>query len=392
MRDCFFELRKNGATGVDKVDFKSYEENLRANISALVERLKRKSYRANLIKRVYIPKGDGKFRPLGIPTLEDKMLQRCVAKILNAMYEPIFRPTSYGFRPRIGALTAVSTLSLNLNRGKFGWVIDADIEAFFDNINHDKLIEMLELKINDSAFIRLIRKWLKAGILDTDGKVLHPITGTPQGGIVSPILSNIYLHYVLDLWYEKVVKTHCQSDSNYIRYADDTVWVFRFKSDALAVQYELKKRLEKFGLKLSETKTKLLKFSRFGKDKNERFDFLGFEFYWGISRKTERPTVKKRTSRKKLYAAVQNFKDWIRKNRHKRITKTMKTLSRKLHGYWNYYGVPGNYDSLNIFYCEVLRSMHKWLNRRSGRKSYNWRGLKDLFNDFSIPRPRITQV
>jgi len=388
LRECFYLLRKDGAVGVDKVDFYTYESNLTENIKDLVERLKRKSYKARLIRRTYIPKGEGKFRPLGIPILEDKLLQLAVSKILNAIWEPQFLKCSFGYRPKLSPKLAVKELSGSLQGGRFGWIIDADIEGFFDNIDHEKLIKMVEHKISDTPFVRLIRKWLKAGILDTDGMVIHPATGTPQGGIVSPILSNIYLHYVLDLWYEKGAKQWCEGDSNYIRFADDTVWAFQYKRDAQACLNALKERLAEFGLKLSESKTKLIKFSRFGEGGNERFDFLGFEFHWDKSRKGNM-VVKKRTSRKKLLAAKANFKEWFQKNRHKKITKSMETLARKLQGYWNYYGITGNYDSLQAYYYFVVRTVHKWLNRRSGRKSYNWAGIKELFIAFKIPKPKV---
>ena len=386
--ESFFELRKSGATGVDDVDFESYKNDLEANVTNLVDRLKRKAYRAKLVKRVYISKGDGTFRPLGILTLEDKMLQKGVAKILNAIYEPIFLPTSFGFRPNIGAKDAVNDLKLGLQYGRFTWVLDSDIKSFFTDINHDWLVKMLELKIDDRAFVSLIVKWLKAGVLEPDGKVIHPITGTPQGGIVSPILANLYLHYVLDLWFEKEVKQNCKGDVRYIRYADDTVWAFQYKSDADAVYNALKERLAKFGLKLSESKTKLIQFNRFKGKKNGRFDFLGFEFRWDTNRK-KKMQIKLRTSRKKLRGSIQNYKDWIKKNRHRKITSLMITLRRKMVGYYNYYGVPCNIESLEIFYTKVYWSTYKWLNRRSGRKSYTATGVTDLFKDFNIPTPRI---
>jgi len=388
---CFYQLRKNGATGVDKVDFKTYEVNLQENVAALVDRLKRKVYKARLVKRVYIPKGNGRTRPLGILVLEDKLLQLCASKVLNAIYEEDFLKTSFAFRPGLSAKDALVNLSMDLQYGSFGWIIDADIEGYFDNIDHDWLVKMLEERINDKSFIRLIRKWLKAGILEPDGQLLHPVTGIPQGGSVSPILSNVYLHYVLDLWFEKRIKPACEGKVKYLRYADDSVWAFQYRREAVKYLDEMKKRLEKFGLKLSEHKTRLIRFSRFGEDNNDRFDFLGFEFYWDINFKGK-PQIKKRTSRKKLQSSIQNFTDWIKINRHKRISIIMKTLKRKLLGYWNYYGIPGNSDSIWCFYNTVVYLTHKWLNRRSGRKSYNWQGMYDLYNDFKIIRPFIKPI
>ena len=386
--ESFYELRKSGATGVDKVDFKSYETDLTVNVTNLVDRLKRKSYRAKLVKRVYIPKGDGKFRPLGILTLEDKMLQKGVAKILNAIYEPVFLHTSFGFRPNIGAKDAVNDLKIGLQYGRFTWVLDSDIESFFTDINHDWLVKMLELKIDDRAFISLIIKWLKAGVLEPNGEIKHPITGTPQGGIVSPILANVYLHYVLDLWFEKEVKPNCKGDVRYIRYADDTVLAFQYKSDAEAIYSALKERLAKFSLKLSESKTKLIQFNRFKGSKNGRFDFLGFEFRWDTNYK-KKMQIKLRTSRKKLRGSIKSYKDWIKRYRHSKISTLMITLRRKLVGYYNYYGVPCNIKSLEVFYTKVYWLTYKWLNRRSGRKSYTATGVLELFKDFNIPKPTI---
>ncbi len=388
LTECFYLLRKDGATGVDKVDFKSYGENLAENISNLVERLKRKSYKAKLIKRTYIPKGEGKTRPLGIPVLEDKLLQRAVALILNSIWEPQFLKYSFGYRPKLSAISAVKYLSGEIQGGKFGWVIDADIEGFFDNINHEKMIEMLEHKIDDSPLVRLIQKWLKAGILEPNGEVIHPETGTPQGGIVSPVLANIYLHYVIDLWYDKRIKPNCRGASTYIRYADDTVNAFQYRGEATAYLSALKERLADFGLRLSESKTKLIRFSRFGLGENKRFDFLGFEFHWDKSRKGNM-VVKKRTSRKKLQEAKRKFKVWFRNNRDTKISGLMETLARKLRGYWNYYGITGNYESLKTYYDFVIRIVYKWLNRRSGRKSYNWAGIKELLEAFKVPKPKI---
>ncbi len=386
--ESFYELRKSGATGVDEIDFDTYKENLSANVRNLVDRLKRKAYRAKLVKRVYIPKGDGKLRPLGILTIEDKMLQRGVAKILNAIYEPIFLPTSFGFRPNIGAKDAVNDLKLGLQYGRFSWVLDSDIESFFTDIDHEWLIKMLELKIDDRAFVSLIAKWLKAGVLEPDGEIANPTAGTPQGGIVSPILANVYLHYVLDLWFDKEVKPQCKGDVRYIRYADDTVWAFQYKAEAEAVFCALKERLAKFGLKLSESKTTLIQFNRFKGEKNKRFDFLGFEFRWDTNYKKQMQ-VKLRTSRKKLRGSIKNYTDWIKRKRHTKISTLMIKLRQKLVGYYNYYGVSCNIKSLEVFYKKVYWLTYKWLNRRSGRKSYTAAGVYELFKDFNIPKPSI---
>ncbi len=388
LTECFRKLRRNGAVGVDEVDFNSYGMNLQVNITDLVDRLKRKTYRTKLVKRVYIPKSDGKKRPLGIVVLEDKLVQLAVSKILGAIWEPLFLPSSFGFRPKLGAKDAVENLKIGLQFGRFTWVLDADIKGFFDNIDHDWLVKMLELKINDGALIRLIVKWLKAGILEPDGTVVHPATGAPQGGIISPILANIYLHYVLDLWFEKEIKPRCKGDVKYVRYADDTVLAFQLKADANGTLLMLKERLAKFGLKLAEDKTKLVQFNRFKGEKNKRFDFLGFEFRWDVNFQAK-PQTKLRTSRKKMNASIREYKDWIKRNRSVKPTPLMCLIRRKLIGHWNYFNVPCNSDSLAQYYRAVFRLTFKWLNRRSGRKSYTWMGLKELFKQFNIVIPKV---
>lgn len=389
--ECFYQLRKSGATGVDKVDFKTYESSLQENVADLVDRLKRKVYKAKLVKRVYIPKGNGKLRPLGILTLEDKLLQLCASKIMNAIYEADFLPTSFGYRPNRCAHDAINDASVSLQFGSFAWVIDVDIEGFFDNIDHAWLIKMLEHRINDGAFIRLIKKWLRAGILEPDGRIIDPTTGTPQGGIVSPILANVYLHYVLDLWYEKKIKPECKGKSKFIRFADDCIWAFQYLKEAENCLDSMKERLKKFGLKVSESKTRLIRFTKFNPNDSDRFDFLGFEFYWGKD-SSDNPHLQKRTSRKKLSKAIATFKEWIKDNRHKRITAIMRTLRRKLIGYFNYFAVPCNFKSVVVFYKSTLKIFHKWLNRRSGRRSYTWVGVSELYKAFEIPYPKIKPI
>jgi len=387
---CFHQLRKSAAPGVDKVDYYEYRRNLDSNIHDLVERLKQKRYRAKLVRRRYIPKSPGKYRPLGIPAIEDKLLQLGVAKILSAIYEQDFLDCSYGFREGIGPLNAVQDLTLDLQYGSFGWIVDADIKGFFDNIDHEWMIRMLEERIDDRAFINLIRKWLKAGILETDGKVVHPATGTPQGGIVSPVLANIYLHYALDLWFEKCIKPVCKGKVIIVRYADDFVCAFQYKREADKFYRDLAARLAKFGLEVSTEKTRIIRFSRFKLENNEGFDFLGFEYRWGINSKGK-AQVKRRTSRKKLKSSIASFTQWIKESRNQRKKKLFRTLASKYRGYWNYYGVRGNSASLKAFYDQTLDILFKSLNRRSQRRSYNWKGFKEVLKHFAIPSPRITE-
>ena len=270
---CWQDLNKDAASGVDEVTAQAYEENLEANILSLAERLKTKRYRAKLVRRSYIPKENGKERPLGIPALEDKLVQLACAKLLTSIYEADFLENSYGYRPRRSAKDAVSDLRFNLQYGKYGYIVEADIKGFFDHMDHDWLLRMLKERIDDAAFLNLIRKWLKAGILDTDGKVIHPETGSPQG-VVSPVLANVYLHYALDLWMEKVVKPRCEGEVYLCRYADDFICAFRYKREAERFYEALKGRLAKFGLTLAEKKTRIIPFSRFRKEEGRYFEFL----------------------------------------------------------------------------------------------------------------------
>jgi RNA-directed DNA polymerase len=387
--DSWRYLKKDAACGVDRISAREYEKNLEGNIRSLVERLKRKGYRAKLVRRQYIPKGKGKYRPLGIPAIEDKLLQKAVSRILETIYEQEFLVYSFGYRPNLGAQDAVGELTYELQFGWFGYVVDADITSFFDNLDHDWLIKMLSLRIRDDAFLRLIRKWLKAGILDTDGQVIHPATGTPQGGIVSPVLANIYLHYVLDLWYEKVVKPR-SGNTYFCRYADDFVCLFRYQEEAERFYRELPKRLGKFGLSISQEKTRIVRFTKHRMQDKSRFDFLGFEFRWAKNR-SGKPQVKRRTSRKKFRQALRNFTEWCRHSRNLPLRLLFSTLNSKLHGYYNYYGIIDNSKSMWSFYYNLVRVLFKWLNRRSQRRSYNWQGFNVMLKHYKLERPRITE-
>ena len=391
LRVCFYRLRKDAASGVDGVSFQDYEKNLEANLVDLVERLKRKAYRARMVRRKYIPKSPGKLRPLGIPSLEDKLLQMAVTQILMAIYEEDFLECSYGYRLGQGPHDAVRALTDQMHWGKYNFVVEADIKGFFDNIQHDQLLEMLEERIDDGALLGLIRKWLRAGILEEDGKVIHPATGTPQGGIVSPVLANVYLHCVLDRWFEEEVQRGNQGRCELCRFADDFVACFEFRHEAAAFERALKERLAEFGLEVAEEKTQMLRFGRNGGSHNGRFDFLGFEFRWEADRKG-RPTVKRRTARKKFRASVQGMREWIKSHRSEKISKLMKTLAAKLRGTWNYYGLIGNGRSLSQFYYETCRTVYYWLNRRSQRRSYTWANFNRLLHRFEMPKPRIMEI
>lgn len=390
LKDSWQHIRKSAAYGIDQVSAKEYEQDLEENIHQLVRGLKQKRYRAKLVRRRYIPKGDGKFRPLGIPATQDKLLQLAVKRILEKIYEQDFLDCSYGYRPNISAHDAVDKLTAKLQFGEYHYVVEADIKGFFDHLSHEWLLKMLAERIDDKALLWLITKWLKAGVLDTDGKVLHPATGTPQGGIVSPLLANVYLHYALDIWFQKVVIPCCGGEACLIRYADDFVCAFERQEDAQRFYEALGKRLGKFGLELSGDKTRIIPFSPKRRSSGTSFDFLGFEFRWGKDR-TGKPRVRRRTARKNLRNSLKRFNEWCKKNRYLRLPDLFKQLNAKLRGYFNYYGVIGNYPSLKLFFYKVIRLLMKHLNQRSQRRSYNWAGFQQLIEHFGIVRPRITR-
>lgn len=390
LRWCFYQLRKDAASGVDGMTYEEYERNLDENLERLVERLKKKAYRAKLVRRKNIPKGNGKMRPLGIPVLEDKLLQLAAEKILTAIFEGDFLENNWGYRKGRGARKAGRMLADTLFHGRYKWVVEADIKSFFTNLDHDWMVKMLEERVKDRPFIRLIQKWMKAGVLEEDGKVLHPATGTPQGGIISPVLSNIYLHYVLDLWFEEVVKKRSVGDACILRYADDFVCAFEYREDAEWFLRALNDRLGKFNLKVAPDKTRMLKFSRFVNGPDEAFEFLGFEFRWVRSRKGKM-WVRRRTAPGKLQASIQAFSDWIKENRHLPIRVIMRKAASKLRGYWNYYGVIGNWKSLTVLFEACKKLLFKWLNRRSQKRSYTWKGFVAMCEHFAVPGPRIVE-
>jgi len=391
LHHCWRDLNKRAASGVDKLTAQAYEQDLTANLSDLAERLKTKRYRTKLVRRCYIPKDNGGQRPLGIPALEDKLVQSACAKLLGAIYEQDFLPVSYGYRPGRDAKEAVTDLGFNLQYGRFGHVVEADIQGFFDNIDHDWLLEMLRLRIDDRAFLHLIRKWLKAGILDTDGQVLHPESGTPQGGLISPILANVYLHYALDLWFERIVKPRCQGQAVLIRYADDFVCAFQYREEAERFYRVLPTRLAKFALQVAPDKTRVQRFSRFHPGLPRRFAFLGFELYWNRDRRGAL-RVMKRTARKKLHSAKRRIKAWIRANRHLPGRAFVKALNRKLIGHYNYYGLRSNEQSLHSFYQWAIACAYKWLNRRGGkRSSFTWAQFSKALKRLQVAWPRTTE-
>jgi RNA-directed DNA polymerase len=389
---CWERVNKKAASGVDRVSARDYAMGLVDNVRDLWERVKRGSYRARLVRRCHIPKeGGSRTRPLGIPVVEDKLLQTAVSRILNAIYEPIFLPCSWAYRLGRNPREAVRTLKQELQFGCYGYVVEIDIKGFFDRIDHDKLMQMLELRIADRPFLRLIWKWLKAGVLEEGGKVIHPDTGCPQGSSISPMLANIYLHYVMDLWFHDVVKPRCKARAFMCRFADDVVFAFQWRVEAERFFRVLPKRLAKYGLDLSAEKSRLVRFSRFQLGKSsERFDFLGFEFRWVVDHKGI-PRVTCRTSRKRLRATLARVAEWLKAHRHQPVRQLVEALNARLRGHYNYYGVIGNHRSLHACFYQAGRLLKKWLGRRSQKSRMTWERFNALLKRFPLEGPRIRE-
>jgi group II intron reverse transcriptase/maturase len=388
LRWAFYQLRKDAACGVDGMTFVEYESNLEENIYDLVARLRQKRYRAKLVRRKNIKKPNGKFRPLGIPALEDKILQLAVASILSAIFEQDFLDSSYGYRKGIGPHNALEDLREALQKGEYHWVVEADIRGFFDHMSHDWLVKMIEQRVDDGATIRLIKKWLKVGVLEEDGSITCPQAGSPQGGIISPVLSNIYLHFALDLWFEAKVARSCRGEARIVRFADDFVCLFSYKHEAESFEPTLKERLGQFGLEVAEEKTQTLMFSWKGGKRNGKFDFLGFEFRRGRNHRGT-SVVKRRTSRKKLQGAIADLGQWLKTNRSLKTRILFRKVKEKLQGHAAYYGMSGNSTSLSTYFYELNKRLFKWLNRRSQRRSVTWKAFNRLLAKFGIVYPKV---
>lgn len=386
---AWWRLNKSASAGIDKVTAKVFEENLQENISEILKNLKEKKYKTKLVKRVYIPKNQTEKRPLGIPTLGDKLVQRAVADILEAIYEQDFIEDSYGYRPNKDAHKAIDALKAEI-KDKYSYIVEADIKGFFNNIDHKWMIRMLEKRVNDKAFLNLIRKWLKAGIMEPTGEVINPVNGCPQGSIVSPILANIYLHYTLDKWFEIVVKKKSKGKAYLCRSADDFVCAFRYIDDARRFYNTLGKRLNKFGLELAKDKTSLIKFTRFQKVSEAKFTFLGFEFRWKVSRNGN-DFIARTTDKKKYRKALKNFTIWCKENRCNRIRKIVDMLNSKFRGYFNYYGIIGNSKGITNFYFQATKILYKWLNRRSQRRSFTSDEFRETMKRYGLVKPRIIE-
>ena len=381
-------LNKQSVAGIDGITCQQFERRLPENINSLAHRLKSNLYRVNDVKRVYIPKSNGKERPLGLPTVEDKLVQQSVSELLQSIWEQDFLPNSYGYRPRKSAHQAIKSLQLNLQYNRYGYIVEADIKGFFDNMDHTWLMRMLGKRINDKRILNLINQWLKAKIEEPGGQKHKPISGTPQGGVISPVLANIYLHYALDLWFEKRVKPKLKGNAMLIRYADDFVVAFQYRDEARDFYKELETRLKKFNLPLAAEKTSLKRFSRFQPCHQSRFTFLGFDFFWDTDYKGAQ-RVRRRTAREKHKASLKDFGDWIKQNRHRRLNHLMPQLRRKMVGYRNYFGFPDNSLSLARVNSHILLCLFKWLNRRSQKRSFNWQGFKDMLRYFQIKPMRV---
>lgn len=381
---CHNELEKNKAVGVDGVTKAEYASNLQENLDNLVTRLKNKGYRPTEAKRVYIPKANGKLRGIAIAIYEDKIVQLALAKLISAIFEPHLSDTMYGFRPKRNCHDAIRNLTGTIQMKKVNYIVDADIKGFFDNVDHEWLIECIKQRIADPNVIRLIKKFLKVGIMEK-GNIVRSIMGTPQGSILSPVLANIYMHYVLALWFKKEIKEKARGECYIVIYADDYICCFQYKEEAEYFYNKLlPARLKKFNLELEPNKTRLIEFGRFAeenakakKKKVETFDFLGFTFYCGRNAQGKFK-VKIKTSRKKYISKIKAFKVWIKENRNKNLLYIINMVNLKLRGHFNYFGFYDNFGMINKYRYQIIVNLFKWLNRRSQKKSYTWQEFNEV--------------
>ncbi len=395
LRESFYSIKRSAAAGVDQVTWKAYAEGVEDRLRDLHDRVHRGAYRAQPSRRVYIPKSDGRQRPLGVAALEDKIVQQAVTRILNQIYETDFQGVSYGFRPRRSQHQALDALTVGIERKKVNWILDLDIRGFFDNLNHEQLVQYVEERIADPRMLRLIRKWLKAGVME-DGEWKATEVGTPQGSSISPLLANVYLHYALDLW---VVawRRQARGDVIMVRYADDAVLGFENRDEAEGLRRELQEQLRKVGLELHPEKTRMIEFGRFaesnrkrrGEGKPETFDFLGFTHMCGRTRTAGRFTVKRKTIGKRMRAKLQEIRQKLRQRMHDAVPKTGKWLRSVVQGYFNYHAVPGNGQRLQAFRDAVTRYWRQTLSRRSQKGRVDWERMNRLVRRW-IPSVRIT--
>jgi len=387
MREAYRRTRKDGAVGVDGQTAEEYAEHLEENLQSLLDRAKAGRYRAPAVRRVHIPKGEGKTRPIGIPGFEDKILQRAVAMVLEPIYEQDFLDCSYGFRPGRSAHQALGAHRDQLMAMGGGWVVELDVQGFFDTLDKGQLQEMVRHRVRDGVVLRLIGKWLNAGVLE-DGAVTYPETGTPQGGVISPLLANIYLHEVLDAWFDRDVKPRLKGRAFLVRYADDAVFGFACEEDARRVLDVLPKRFGKYGLSLHPEKTRLIDYRRppRGQRRSEvgSFDFLGFTHYWARSRKGNW-VIKQKTAKDRFSRAIERIDAWCRAHRHEKVRDQQRELAVKLHGHYGYYGITGNTRMLDRFLREVTRRWHYWLTRRSQVGKWSWERFRRMLAFCPLP-------
>lgn len=394
--ECFTRLKGKAASGIDNITKEKYAINVDANLDNLVDRLHKMAYRPQPVLRSYIPKpGSQKQRPLGIPTLEDKLVQSGLVSILQAIYEQDFHADSYGFRPQRSCHDALRALSQTVESEPIHHMVEADIKGFFDHVDQEQLMEFIGHRIADKRILRLIRRFLKAGIQE-DGQHKASEMGTPQGGVISPLLANIYLHYTLDLWFEKCVKSQCEGYARLIRYADDYVVCFQYEAEARNFMTAMEARLKQFNLAIAPEKTKRFEFGPFAQSKakarGERaatFDFLGFTHYCSRSRDGRRYRMKRKTVSKRFTAKLVGYKEWLKANRTLPTAQIMKTTAAKLRGHFAYYGVTDNSKSVQSFAYWVNQLLFKWLNRRGKRGCYTWEKFAKLLRIFALPSPRI---
>lgn len=393
LKAAYEKTRKDSAPGVDGITAAQYGENLETNLEDLHRRLKEKRYKAPPVKRVWIEKEDGSKRPLGMPTSEDKVVQRAVSMVMNTVYEQDFYEFSYGFREGRSQHQAIKELREQCYKRNIRWIVDADVSSFFDSLDHGVLRKIIKKRINDGGLIRLVGKWLNAGVLET-GNLKNPETGTPQGGVISPLLANIFLHHVLDEWYDKEIKPRLKGRSFLIRFADDFIIGCELETDARRIMAVLPKRFARFSLTVHPEKTKLVDFnapeSRTGSDKEKHtFDFLGFTHYWGKSRQGNW-VIKRKTAAKCVRRSMTAIWQWCREHNHYELPEQYRALRVKLWGHYQYYGIIGNYKMLEVVYEQVLKSWRHWLGRRT-RNGYITAEVfgEKILKAFPLPAPRI---
>ncbi len=392
LKQSFRQVRRSKSCGVDRMTAKEYAEHRDANLYNLLQRLRRGQYVAQPVKRIWIDKEGGKKRPIGITALEDKIVQKAVATLLNAVVDRKFHGFSHGFREGHSQHMALDELREQCQKMNINWIVDADVSGFFDNIDKKLLVDMIKQRVNDGGIIRLIGKWLNAGV-DESGELMYPEKGTPQGAVISPLLSNVFLHHVLDDWYVKEVKPNLKGRSFLVRFADDFIIGCEAKSDAYRVLELLKKRFESFALRLHPEKTKLLPFGKPARTVRvdrvtESFNFLGFTFYWSKSRKGYW-VIKKKTMRKRLNRFLKGTWEWCKENRHEPLREQYADLCAKLRGYYQYYGVRGNFKALEVVYEHVGKAWRFWLSRRSHKGGISWLKFEKIRAAFLFPKPRI---